>query len=121
LATEVRIFAYFKNMALMSAFLGLSLGFLWCNSKRDLFKHTPLILLYLGGILVSALVLGFTHTSFVAASNSVMMFGNFEDFAGIHIFYVSLVLIGIYALSVMLFIGLGQETGRPLRGARVAH
>ena len=60
LATEVRIFAYFKNMALMSAFLGLSLGFLWCNSKRDLFKHTPLILLYLGGILVSALVLGFT-------------------------------------------------------------
>src|SRR6202021_1469191 len=47
LATEVRIFAYFKNMALMSAFLGLSLGFLRCRSKRDLFKWTPLILLYL--------------------------------------------------------------------------
>lgn len=112
LATEIRIFAYFKNMALMSAFLGLSLGFLWCNSKRDLFKHTPLILLYLSGILVSALVLGFTHMSFVAASNSVMMFGNFEDFAGVQIVYVSLVLLSIYAMSVMLFIGLGQETGR---------
>jgi len=116
LATEIRIFAYFKNMALMSAFLGLSLGFLWCNSKRDLFKHTPLILLYLSGVLVSALVLGFTHMSFVAASNSVMMFGNFEDFAGVQIVYVSIVLLGIYALSVMLFIGLGQETGRLFQG-----
>lgn len=112
LATEIRIFAYFKNMALMSAFLGLSLGFLWCNHKRDLFKYAPMILLYLSGILVSALVLGITHMSFVTASNNVMMFGNFEDFTGIRIIYVSLALLGVYALSVMLFIGLGQETGR---------
>ncbi len=112
LATEVRIFAYFKNMALMSAFLGLSLGFLWCNSKRDLFKHTPMILLYLSGILVSALALGITHMSFVTASKNVMMFGNFEDFAGIRIVYVSVVLLGIYSLCVSLFVGLGQETGR---------
>lgn len=69
---------------------------------------------------MSVLLLGFTHMSFVAASNSVMMFGNFEDFAGIHIFYVSLVLMGIYALSVMLFIGLGQETGRLTIASRCA-
>jgi hypothetical protein len=46
-------------MALMSAVV--SLVFFWCNSKRDLLKHTPLILLDQRGILVSALVLGFTY------------------------------------------------------------
>ncbi|MBU6452652.1 MAG: hypothetical protein KGS72_12775 [Cyanobacteria bacterium REEB67] len=112
LATEVRIFAYFKNIALMSAFLGLSLGFLWCNSKRDLFKWTPLILLYLSGVLVFALTLGITHMSFVTNADKVVMFGNFEEFAGIRILYVSAVLLSIYSASILLFLGLGQETGR---------
>ncbi len=41
-----------------------------------------------------------------------MMFGNFEDFAGIQIFYVSIAFLDMCALSVMLFKWLGQETGR---------
>src|SRR5437870_1328186 len=117
LATEVRIFAYFKNLPLMSAFLGLGLGFIWCHSKRDYFKWTPFGLLYFCAALIFALGLGITYLSFVDPTQ-YMLFG--VQFGGAHGIADSLwstlkslaIMLGLFALSASIFIGLGQRMGR---------
>lgn len=65
LSTEIRIFAYFKNLPLMSAFLGLGLGFIWANKKKDLFSFSQMAFFYLSGLLIVALALGLTYLSFI--------------------------------------------------------
>jgi hypothetical protein len=116
LATEVRIFAYFKNMALMAAFLGLSLGFMRAGNKLDLYRWSGVAFLCLGGILALAPVLGLTHLSFVAPGADVMLFGEFAGLTGVTVLKALLAFVGIFSLNVFFFAGLGQETGRLFLG-----
>ena len=43
LASEVRIFAYFKNFPLLAAFLGFGAGCLIARRKRNYFRFAPLL------------------------------------------------------------------------------
>ncbi len=43
LAAEVRLFAYFKNLVLLAAFLGLGLGFTLARRPENLFRVFPLL------------------------------------------------------------------------------
>ncbi len=113
LATEIRIFAYFKNLPLMSAFLGLGLGFMLTNYKTNFFKYSSSALLYLSCILASALALGFTHLTFGNyQKENLMMFGAFIPFSNLTAIKTILCMLAIFALTVFFFIGLGQETGK---------
>jgi hypothetical protein len=113
LATEVRIFAYFKNLPLMSAFLGLGLGFLWTHSKRDYFKWTPLGLLYFSAILIFALGLGLTYLSFVDPTQYMLFGTQHEHSQSIWPTLKSLaIMLGLFALSTSIFVGLGQRMGK---------
>lgn len=114
LATEVRIFAYFKNLPLIAAFLGLGLGFLLSDRKVDMMKASSYCLLYFCGLMVSAIVLQLTHLTFVDNSQ-IMLFGDYGDGGAIGLdrtFVNVLVMVAIFGLATMIFVGMGQETGK---------
>ncbi len=117
LATEVRIFAYFKNLPLMSAFLGLGLGFLWTDRKRDYFHWSAPGLLSLSMLLIFALGLGLTYLSFVDPLKfllfGVRTAGDGHRLAPMWTTLRSLaIMLGIFALSTSIFVGLGQRMGK---------
>lgn len=66
LSTEVRIFAYFKNLPLMAAFLGFGVGcFLHRYSELLFYRWFPRLCVYLLLIITLAPMLGITHVIFV--------------------------------------------------------
>src|ERR1700730_5796827 len=65
LASEVRIFAYFKNFPLMAAFLGAGIGCLLAQRRRDYFRHAPLLLFILAAVISCAYRGGYTYITFV--------------------------------------------------------
>ncbi len=65
LSTEVRIFAYFKNLPLMAAFLGFGVGcFLHKRSERLFYFWFPIICVCLILVITLAPVIGITHVIF---------------------------------------------------------
>ncbi len=119
LATEMRIFAYFKNLPLMAAFLGLGLGFVWTNRNKDYMKLSAYVFLYLCGLLICALGLHLTFLTFVDPFK-FMLFG--VGSAGVHgaapgnpVFTTLLslvVMLGAFTLGVLTFVGYGQRIGQ---------
>src|SRR5579871_2018661 len=65
LASEVRIFAYFKNFPLLAAFLGFGAGCLIARRQRNYFRFTPLLLLVLSFVIAFAGRGGYTHITFI--------------------------------------------------------
>ena len=66
LSTEVRIFAYFKNFALMASFLGFGTGcLLHQHSERMFYTWFPKLCIYLTLIIALAPLIGITHVIFV--------------------------------------------------------
>jgi SAM-dependent methyltransferase len=113
LSTEIRIFAYFKNLPLMAAFLGLGLGFLWTKKPTDFLKWSSIGILYFGGLMILAVGLHLTHLIFVDPTQ-IMLFGDYVSgklpLSG---FLASLVtVIGVFTLSTFIFVGFGQKTGQ---------
>jgi SAM-dependent methyltransferase len=113
LATEIRLFAYFKNLPLMAAFLGLGLGFLWAPKKFDLFKYSGVCLLAFSVLMILAFPVGLTHLA-IFDESKVMFFGNFELGAmSTFKLYRNLgIMAAVFVLTASIFIGLGQQTGR---------
>jgi hypothetical protein len=117
LGTEVLVFSYFKNLTLMSAFLGLSLGLLSSSSTRDFFKWSGLTFLFLNGILLMALPLGLTFMTFVDPFQFMMFFagegyGKGLAFPLLITARTLLIMSGIFLLSTFSFVGPGQQIGR---------
>lgn len=126
LSTEIRVFAYFKNLPLMSAFLGLGLGFIWSNRKWSLYRWSGYGLMLLLGLLICAFKLGITYLTFVNPAD-FMLFGlqgeAGSDLAGT---VRSLaIMVSVFILSTSIFVGFGQKMGKlfeqlsPLRGYSV--
>ncbi|MBZ0186071.1 MAG: methyltransferase domain-containing protein, partial [Candidatus Obscuribacterales bacterium] len=112
LSTEIRIFSYFKNLPLLSAFLGLSLGFIWWQKKFDFFKWSGLAVLYLAGLLICAYALGLTHLSLMPPTG-IVLFGDFEETGSTLTFAKNLaIMILVFALTAFPFVGMGQKTGQ---------
>lgn len=113
LATEIRIFAYFKNLPLMTAFLGLGLGFILCRYKKDFFPLSALTLLYLSGLFLLAPFEGFTHMTFVDPKAGTIFLGLWEVGSDVWISQVRsiIVVLVVFALSTFTFVGIGQRLG----------
>jgi SAM-dependent methyltransferase len=114
IAIEIHIFAYFKNLVLMSCFLGLGLGFAWTNHKTDWFRWSPLLFFGLSVVLSLALALGWNALTFVNPFQ-FMLFGIGK--VGEHApsifdsFKCLAIMLGVFASSMFTFVGMGQYIG----------
>src|SRR3989304_4627425 len=79
LSSEVRIFAYFKNLPLMAAFLGFGIGFS-LPDREDLFvRWFPRVVCCLSIIIAGAAGLGITHVIFVDPRQYFLLGSGFGD------------------------------------------
>ena len=101
LSTEIRIFAYFKNLPLMAAFLGFGIGF-WLSDKADrLFPWFPRLILLLVVLTAGASGLGITHVIFVDPRQYFILGTGFGDHAAES---VPSLLATLKALCVIVFV-----------------
>jgi len=116
LASEVRIFAYFKNLPLFAAFLGLGAGFIIAPSRRNYFRYTPLFLL--ASVLVIGLAprFGYTHIIF-ADPYEYYLLGGWKNPSAFNMVGGLGLLAGVFALIVCLFVGIGEKVGEYLDAA----
>jgi spermidine synthase len=101
LSTEIRIFAYFKNLPLMAAFLGFGIGF-WLSDRADrLFPWFPRLMLLLVVLTAGASGLGITHVIFVDPRQYFILGTGFGDHAADS---VPSLLATLKALCVIVFV-----------------
>ena len=74
LSTEIRVFAYLKNLALVASFFGIGLGMIVGNSQKSLKRFFPLFAAMLFLIIAFAPVLRLTHLP--VPGNQYEMFGH---------------------------------------------
>src|SRR5262249_1704617 len=111
LSSEVRIFAYFKNLPLFAAFLGLGAGYIMVSKNRNYFRYTPALLL--AAVLVIGLAprLGYSHVVF-ANPYEYYLLGAWKSPSGLAVLRGLGLLAGIFALIVFLFVGIGEKVGQ---------
>lgn len=116
LASEIRIFAYFKNFPLLAAFLGFGIGCLLAGRSRNFFRYSPFLLLATVSVICLARPLGYTHVVF-ADPLELYLIG---DWSLLHnpmlkLFTGTALLAGVFILIVLLFVALGEKVGACLR------
>jgi len=123
LSSEIRIFAYFKNIPLLACLFGLGLGMALSGSKRKLFRFFPICFALLAAIISFAEPLNLVHVTFINPLESYLPgdFINESVNAGgsminrLKLFVPGLLLlIGIFYLIVLTFTALGQRLGQLL-------
>ena len=128
LSAEVRIFAYFKNLTLMAAYLGFGLGFLMQDKTDKWFPWFPRFLCYLCITIAGAAGLGITHVIFVDPRQYFLLGVAFGDHANHSVPSLLLtakaivVMVTLFFLVVAVFAALCTKLGelfnrqRPLVG-----
>src|SRR5437870_3592535 len=121
LSTEVRIFAYFKNLALMAAFLGFGAGcILHRHSERMFYTWFPKLCVYLLLIIVLAPMIRITHVIFVDPRQYFLLGSGLGDHNTISApsFLQTLkalaVIVGLYFFVVAVFAALCTKLGELL-------
>lgn len=120
LSSEIRIFAYFKNVPLMACLFGLGIGMALAQNRRDLSRWFPLGLLVLTAIICLAGPLHLIHVSFINPLEYYLI-GHMSGSAlatdsltnRLASFLPGLgVLVGVFYLMVFTFMCLGQRLGQ---------
>jgi hypothetical protein len=114
LASEVRIFAYFKNFPLLAAFLGFGIGCLIAKRRKGYFKYAPLLLLILSAVICFAYRFGYTHITFVDPYETYII-GTFS-FNLLLMFQGAGCVLGIFILTTFLFATVCEKLGECLEG-----
>jgi len=78
LSAEVRIFAYFKNLPLMAAFLGFGIGFFLHKKSDSIFPWFPMLACLLIFIIAWASRLDITHLVFVTDPEQFFLLGGWH-------------------------------------------
>ena len=122
LSTEVRVFAYLKNLPLIASFLGLGLGMALARSPRTLQRLFPLIAGVLFLLITYASALHLTHLPIPMSDYFVWTSFKSEASPTLSILRYHGIVLGIVALVVAFFVVLGGLVGErlsllpPLRG-----
>lgn len=123
IATEIRIFAYFKNLTLIGCFLGIGLGCLLAERRALSLVWSFLIIVVLAVIVVVPSWLGsdpFRHLSEQLSAFNDMPLWNFAKVEATSsltaVAFLSLLL--IFALIVASMIPIGNVLGRAMNQAR---
>jgi Spermidine synthase len=101
-AAEVLYLGYFSNFILISAFVGLGLGFLCARSVFPVDKYFPFFLLFLFALVLTARFDADTLRNHFG----LFFFGNVRGRAGLP---GALLLFILFITTVMLFMGLGRR------------
>ena len=127
LSSEIRIFAYFKNLPLMAAFLGFGIGFFLHAKSDKIFPWFPRLVCLLIFIIAWAKGLGITHVIFVDPLQYFLL-GRFEYHGDKSVFSLLqtakaiFVIISLFFLTMGTFAALTSKAGElmnqesPLRG-----
>ncbi len=112
LATEIRIFAYFKNFPLLATYLGFGVGCILASRNKNLFRFAPWLLLLLAAIISFAPIGGYVHVVFVNPFEfyTIGVWKTSNPIKTLMIGYA--VLIGIFVLVAALFVTLGEKLGQ---------
>ncbi|MFN8007717.1 MAG: hypothetical protein U0V70_11950 [Terriglobia bacterium] len=120
LSSEIRIFAYFKNLPLMAAFLGFGVGF-YLHEKADrLFPWFPRLVCILTVVISAAIAFGITHIVFVDPLQFFLLGGGFSwNFADktqqfLQISKALVVIVSVFFLVMMVFATLVAKMGEIL-------
>ena len=116
LASEIRIFAYFKNFPLLAAFLGFGIGCLLAGRSSNTFRYSPFLLLATVSVVCLARPLGYTHMVFTDPFE-LYLIGNWGSLHNpvLQMLKGSALLAGVFILIVLLFVALGEKVGACLR------
>jgi SAM-dependent methyltransferase len=113
LSSDVRVFAYFKNLPLLAAFLGLGIG---CMRARDRsFRLFTFLLFGFCAIVAFAGPLDLVHL-YIPQQNDLKFFNDPQasDFArpvALLVFKFLVVVVGLFFLVVAMFTVLGEKLG----------
>ncbi len=123
LSTELRLFAYFKNLALIACFIGLGIGFALSERKFNLFHVFPSIFCLFSGIVL--LGTSVSKALFATGESKLPLIypGLEEEFIwhaysrsfifSILFFYGAIVF--VFCFNIIVFLPLGQAMGRMMR------
>ena len=111
LSTEIRVFAYFKNLPLISSFLGLGLGMARGRPPRVLKQLFPLIAAVLFLLIAFASPLHLTHVP--APGEDYFLFGQDQTVVThlVSVMRYTFVMLSITALVISFFVMLGGIVG----------
>lgn len=120
LSSEIRIFAYFKNIPLMACLFGLGLGMAMGNSDKKLARWFPLGLTIIVAIICLAQDLNLVHVTFINPLENYLIGGFAKNFGTddsplrrLQLFVPGLMLlISVFYLIVFTFACIGQHLGR---------
>ncbi len=120
LASEIRIFAYFKNVPLMASLFGLGLGMALAGRRFNLTPYFPISFLAVAALISLAEPLGLVHVTFLDPLEHQLLGGvglshmeasSLASYLGKGIFGL-FVLVAVFYLIVIMFMSIGQELGR---------
>jgi hypothetical protein len=115
LSTEVRLFAYYKNLSLIAAFMGLGIGFMLARKKLALLPVFPIGFCALSAIILVGAAKGVFLSLSNPAGSDVWIWGILQRSA-LPSFFSFFALIPFFFLStVLVFIPLGQATGQAMQ------
>ena len=111
LSAEFRLFAYFKNLPLLAAFMGLGIGFALVRRRENLFPLTlPLITFLCGLILFGTRTAIFDLIRYPAQEEFIWALSIRSSFLTVLIFCGAISC--LFFLTVITFLPFGQLTGR---------
>ena len=114
IAAEVRLLSYFKNLPLLAAFLGLSLGYAFVRKGRD-YRPTfaPLLLVLVLLVLLVGRALSPLGLAYPGSADEFLWYTAPLSYWAALVLFLSVVLI-FFLLTMWVFIPLGQATGEEM-------
>jgi hypothetical protein len=112
LASEIRVFAYLKNMPLIASFFGIGLGMILGRPQPKLRRTLPVLAALLFLLIANASFLHITHVPMPTIDSWQFTFVNLPV-SSLTVLYVALVL-DVLGLVVALFVVLGGFVGEHL-------
>jgi spermine/spermidine synthase len=120
LSSEIRIFAYLKNLPLIASFLGLGLGCACSKSSWRFFKYFPLTIGILCCVIAFSRQLGITFLPFPIGDYLIVgdVTGGFDYSTLANKIWALIkfltVVLAVFGLCVYAFLALGQKLGQLL-------
>jgi len=114
LSAEIRMMAYYKNLILLAAFLGLSIGFILVRHEKEYRYQFPRAwTVFVALVILLGVVLQGRQLIYPGGADEVLWQNSTASYWALLISFISLVLI-FFLMTMFLFIPLGQMVGKEM-------
>jgi hypothetical protein len=111
-ATSSHVFAIFKNVSLLSCFLGLGIGFALSKKVQRISLSTLFPLLAVQAVLFSLIATTIGGRRVNPVAEQLVMGLEASDWSVLHLLEGNVTLVGIYLLNAVMFVPVGYLVGR---------